>query len=94
MPCLLIRHKVADFETWKPLFDEHEPTRRANGCQGGRLFRSADDPREVLVLLGWDDLRRARLFVDSDELRVAMRRAGVTDQPDIWFLEDGAKLAV
>ena len=94
MPCLLIRHKVADYETWKPYFDEHEPTRRANGAQGGRLFRSADDPREVLILLGWDDLRRARLFVDSDELRVAMRRAGVTDQPDVWFMEDADRLAV
>jgi hypothetical protein len=94
MPSLLIRHRVADYDAWKPLFDEHHTTRRANGCQGGRLFRSADDPREVLILLMWDNLHRARLFIDSDDLRMAMRRAGVTDQPDIWFLEDGDQLAV
>jgi hypothetical protein len=40
------------------------------------------------VLLEWDDLERARLFADSDDLREAMARAGVTDRPDIWFLED------
>ncbi len=92
MPSLLIRHRVADFDVWKPLFDEHESTRRANGSQGGRLFRSADNLGEVLILLMWDDLRRARLFVDSDDLRMAMQRAGVTDQPDVWFLEDGDRL--
>jgi heme-degrading monooxygenase HmoA len=94
MPCLLIRHTVTDYATWKPLFDEHEAIRRANGCRGGRLFRSADDPREVLILLDWDDLLRARLFVDSDELRMAMQRAGVTGYPDIWFLEDADRAAV
>ena len=88
MPCLLIRHTVQDYSTWKAVFDELEPTRRANDSQGGWLFRDADDPHEVLLLLAWDDLERARLFADSDDLREAMMRAGVTDRPDIWFLED------
>jgi heme-degrading monooxygenase HmoA len=94
MPCLLIRHHVADYDTWKAVFDEHELTRRANGSQGGRLFHSSSDPNEVLLLLEWDDLERARLFADSDDLREAMTRSGVTDQPDIWFLVDGVRLTV
>ena len=94
MPALLIRHHVADYLAWKTVFDEHELTRRANGSQGGWLFRDAADPSAILVLLAWDDIERARLFVDSDDLRMAMQRAGVTDQPDIWFLEDGDQLAV
>ena len=88
MPSLLIRCHVADYLAWKAVFDEHECARRANGSQGGWLFRDADDPHEVLLLLAWDDLERARLFADSDDLREAMARAGVTDRPDIWFLED------
>ncbi len=88
MPSLLIRHHVADYPAWKALFDEQELTRRANGSQGGRLFRDAADPNEVVLLLAWDDLERARLFVDSDDLREAMAQSGVTDRPDIWFLED------
>jgi heme-degrading monooxygenase HmoA len=88
MPSLLIRHHVADFPAWKAVFDEHEPSRRANGSQGAQLFRDADDPHEILLLLAWDDLERARLFADSDDLREAMTRAGVTDRPDIWFLEN------
>ena len=88
MPALLIRHHVAHYAAWKAVFDEDESTRRANGSQGGRLFRDADDPHEVLLLLVWDDLERARLFADSDDLREAMTRAGVTDRPDIWFLDE------
>ena len=94
MPALLIRHRVADFPAWKAVFDEHEPTRRANGSQGERLFRDAADPHEVLLLLAWDDLERARLFADSDDLQEAMTRAGVTDRPDIWFLEELERPAV
>jgi heme-degrading monooxygenase HmoA len=94
MPCLLIRHKVQNYPTWKAGFDEHESTRRANGSQGGWLFRNADDPHEVLLLLEWDDLERARLFVDSDDLQEAMTRAGVTDRPDIWFLEEVGRQAI
>jgi heme-degrading monooxygenase HmoA len=94
MPSLLIRHHVADYAAWKAVFDEQELTRRANGSQGGRLFRSSSDPNDVLLLLEWDDLDRARLFADSDDLREAMARAGVTDQPDIWFLVDGVRLTV
>lgn len=83
-----IRLHVADFSIWQAIFDELGPTRRANGSQEERLFRDAADPEEVVVLLAWDDLERARLFVDSDDLREAMTQAGITDRPDIWFLED------
>jgi quinol monooxygenase YgiN len=88
MPTLLIRHHVADFAAWKAAFDAHAITRQANGSQGGRLFRAAADPNEVLLLLEWDDRERARLFVDSDDLQEAMTQAGVAGEPDIWFLED------
>ena len=88
MPAVLIRHKVGDYAAWAPVYGEDAVTRRANGARDDRLFRSADDPNEVLLLIEWDDLERARLFADSDDLRESMNRAGVTDQPDIWFLED------
>lgn len=88
MPALLIRHRVASYPAWKAAFDEHESTRRANGSRERRLFQDATDPHQLFLLLEWDDLERARLFIDSDDFRVAMARAGVTDEPDIWLLED------
>jgi heme-degrading monooxygenase HmoA len=88
MPALLIRHKVNDFETWKPVFDELDANRRAHGCQGSWIFRNDDNPSETLILLRWDDLDRARLYVQSDDLRDALNRGGVAEEPDFWFLED------
>ncbi|MDQ3442983.1 MAG: antibiotic biosynthesis monooxygenase [Chloroflexota bacterium] len=88
MPTLLIRHKVTDYATWQAVFDEQEATRRAHGCQLGRLFRSVSDPNEILIYLEWDDIERARLFAQSDDLREELKRGEVADEPDMWFLGD------
>jgi hypothetical protein len=41
-----------------------------------------------LILLTWDELDRARHFAKSDDLREALNQAAVTDEPDLWILED------
>ncbi len=94
MPTLLIRHRVEDYAAWKVAFDQHATTRRANGSQGGQLFRNADDPNDVVVLLAWDVMERARLFADSDDLREAMTRAGAASCQDVWFLEEADRPVV
>jgi hypothetical protein len=43
MPYMLVRHKVEDYENWKPVFEEHGDTRRESDSKGARLFRNADD---------------------------------------------------
>ena len=88
MPALFIRHKVTDYATWKSRFDDLAATRRAHGCKGSQIFRNAKDPSETLILLAWDELDRARLFAQSDDLRDALRRDDVADEPDLWVLDD------
>lgn len=88
MPALLIRHRVTDFDTWEPDFAADADTRRAHGCRDARLFQDARDPTQILILLDWDDLERARLFAQSDDLRASMTRNDVTDEPDLWLLEE------
>ena len=56
MPYMLVRHKVENYENWKPVFEEHRDTRRESGSKGVRLFRNADSPNETVILLEWDDL--------------------------------------
>jgi heme-degrading monooxygenase HmoA len=70
------------------MYDEHGATRKASGSAGGRVFRSADNPNEVVILLEWDDLEKARQFAQSEDLRQTMQRAGVVDQPDVYFLNE------
>ena len=93
MPYLLIRQKVVDYEQWKSAFDAHGLTRQANGSRGGLLFRTAADPNELVVLLEWDVLERARQFAQSEEWREVLQRAGVVDHPTICFLKDGEQVS-
>jgi heme-degrading monooxygenase HmoA len=85
---MFVRHNVEDYERWKPVFEEHGSTRRESGSKGVRLFRNADSPNETVILLEWDDLEKARRFAQSENLRETMERAGVADEPDIYFLEE------
>jgi heme-degrading monooxygenase HmoA len=88
MPYMLVRHNVEDYEKWKPVFEEHGDTRRESGSKGVRLFRNADAPNETVILIEWEDLENARQFAQSEDLRETMERAGVAEQPDIYFLEE------
>lgn len=91
MPVVLVRHKVKDYARWRPLYDEDGSARKAAGCKGTQVFRSADDPNEVMLLLEWDDLAKARQFAQSADLRDTMQRAGVLGKPDVDFLHDAGR---
>jgi hypothetical protein len=94
MPFLMIRHKVNDYDTWKPVYDEDAGNRKAHGSKGGRLYRNTNNPNEIVALFEYDDLENARKFSESPELRERMQRAGVADRPDIFFLEEVERSAV
>jgi hypothetical protein len=84
---------VTDYQQWKSAFDAHSVTRQANGSRGGQLFRNVADPNELVMLLEWDVLERARQFAQSEEMREVMLRVGVVDHPDISFLKDGEQVS-
>lgn len=83
-----IRHKVRDFNAWKPAFDTHRAKRVEAGLTDKQLLRGASDPNEVVILLEAKDVNRARAFSESADLRETMQKAGVADKPDIYFLND------
>jgi len=86
MAHLLVRHKVQDFGKWKAVYEAHVGARQAAGLIERQLWRNADHPNEVLLLFEASDLGKAHAFASSADLRQAMQRAGVTDQPDVYFL--------
>ena len=88
MASMFVRHRIADYARWKPVFDEHEGQRRADGFTSHSLHREADDPNVVIIAFRVTDLNRAKEFAASESLRSAMQRAGVQGPPDIWFAED------
>jgi hypothetical protein len=87
MGAMIVRHSVRDYAAWRPVYDAHEAARTAAGLTNGRVFRSAEDPNDILLLFDTADRRRAEEFGRSDDLREAMRRAGVVGQPEIRFAD-------
>jgi len=57
---LLIRHKVGDYETFKKIFLEDEERRRSTGSKRARVLLNADDPKDIWVVLEYDNAEQAR----------------------------------
>ena len=91
MAHMLVRAKFESYDQFKSVFDARIDTRKAHGSRGAHIFRSAGDPNEVVVLLEWDDLEKAREFSQSPVLREGMTEAGLVDRPDVYFLDEAGR---
>jgi heme-degrading monooxygenase HmoA len=72
MAYVLIEHRVGDFEIFKKVYLDDAERRERLGCNGGQVFRVADDPNTVIVMLEWETVEGARDFAGSLELEQAM----------------------
>lgn len=88
MPFVLVRHKIADFERWKPFYDAHRTARDAAGLEEVYLFRTLDDPNVVAMLFEVEDIARAKAFMASDDLRLVMQKAGASSRLDVIWLDE------
>lgn len=91
MAYMVIRHKVKDYDAWKVGFDNAIGIRKAGGEKSFRIFQLVDDRNDVVALFEWDSLDNARKFSGSAELREAMEKAGVSEEPKVNFLEEVAQ---
>jgi hypothetical protein len=87
MGVMIVHHAVRDYAAWRPAYDAHEAARRAAGLTNGRVFRSTEDPNDILILFDTSDRRRAEEFGGSDDLKSAMQNSGVIGQPKIRFAD-------
>ncbi len=88
MVFVVARHKVADYAKWKQAIEGAVAMRKAGGEQSIRIFRTVDDPNNLLLLMEWDSLGNSQKYLQSEDLQKAMQDAGVVDQPDIYILEE------
>ena len=88
MTTVAVRHKVADFNSWRAVFDEHGAVRKEHGTTGDSVLRDAQDPSEVLVLTSWPSLAEAQAFLSDPSLKETMGRAGVVGTPRIEVYEE------
>lgn len=88
MVTILVKHKVKEYNNWKKVYDEHNNFRIKNGMISDNVYKNANDPTEMFMLFKWDNILNARIFLQSEDLKKVMENAGVTNKPEIYFLEE------
>ena len=85
---LIVQHTVRDYDTWKPVFDEHEHVRTRYGATGHELYRGLDDPNEITIVNHFPSREQAEAFASDPSLREAMERGGVVSEPRITWAQE------
>ena len=83
MPHLFVRHSVENFDAWKPAFDEDATNRSSFGISNLALHQGIDNPNDVTAVFNVESVARAQEYLQSDELREGMEKAGVQGMPDM-----------
>ncbi len=88
MATMIVKHKVADFGTWKTVFDSMKPIRQSHGWIGHEVLRDAADPSLVTIINKMRSIDDAKAYGQSSDLKEAMKNAGVLSAPEITYLSD------
>jgi heme-degrading monooxygenase HmoA len=79
MTTLLVDHKVADYDAWRPEYDRAMAAEWSSPIRSHQVWRGQDDPNHVIVASKFDSREAAEAFSKSSELREAMGRAGAIE---------------
>jgi hypothetical protein len=88
MATMIVKHRVANFDAWKKVFEAHNETRKAHGWVSHLVLRDATDPNVVTIINRMKDLDGAKRYASAPGLKEAMMSAGVQGPPDITFHDD------
>ena len=77
--------KVKDYNAWRASYNGHDKDRASAGITNSKVFRSADDPNDVLILQDVADVSKARTWLGSNEMKTTMEKSGVVGSPSIRF---------
>ena len=87
MPTIFLQHRVADYESWRPAYDEDVERRSAAGLSEIGVFRKAGDENLVLLVWSTENVEDFQAMLTSEELKDKMQEAGVIGEPEIWIGE-------
>jgi hypothetical protein len=82
---LTVHFKVKDFNAWRTSYNGHEKERATAGITNGRVFQSANDPNDVVILQDVADVAKARTWLGSNEMKSVLEKSGVVGSPSIRF---------
>ena len=68
-------------------FDERSATRKESGSKEAHLFRNYEDQHEVVILFNWDNMPKARKYMESDIVRNYLKDVGA-EIVDVSYLSE------
>ena len=77
MTTAFVRHRVADYDTWRRAYDDAGELQRQGGVTDEAVYRVEGDPGSVLVMHKFASSDEAHAFFENPELRQALLAAGV-----------------
>jgi len=85
MATLFVRHEVADFGSWIKAYHDFDAERKTMGVTGDGVYQTDGNPNEVTIYHQFESMDAAKAFMDNPRLAEAMKSAGVSGAPTVWF---------
>ncbi len=89
---MIVKLKYSDWDKFKPFLDSANAHRKEFTGTGHTLSRDLDDPSRVRVVVRFEDLDRAKAWVESTSdpkmLASISRNSGLSEPPEFWLGED------
>ena len=82
---LMMTHKVKDWDAWKKEFDSHKQVRIDAGLIDRALGHDINDNHQATIVFAVTDLAKAKAFLQSQDLKDRMEKAGVEGKPTSFF---------
>jgi hypothetical protein len=92
MVTLLIHHRVADYDTWRSVYDRVLGEPMAERTRSHLVLRGLDDPNLVVVIEAYDSREDAEWAMNHPDLPAVLAEAGVVmDSVRIDHVEEVAR---
>ena len=80
-----VTHKVKDWDAWKKSFDSHKQARMDAGLIDRSVGYEIGDNHLVSIVFAVSDMKKAKDFMNSKDLKDKMAEAGVVDPPSFFY---------
>jgi len=88
MVTLLIHHRVADYDAWRPVYDRVTAGPMGERVRSHSVLRGVDDPQLVVILETYDSREDAEWSINHPDLPAVLIECGVQmDSVQIDYLE-------
>ncbi len=84
MAIYVVNHRVESFDKWKKAYDAFQHVAEGAGVKDHYVLASVSDPNHVVVI-GEGAAGDLKHFLASDDLKGAMKDAGVVGEPDMFI---------